>query len=54
MFTDFKLARLFVKTLKRDEIEGFTKTLAYVVMPDHIHWLVRLEKGENAKRCKAH
>jgi len=52
VFTDFKLARLFVKTLKRDEIEGFTKTLAYVVMPDHIHWLVRLEKGEMPNAVK--
>ncbi len=56
VFADFRQARLLVKILKQDEFEGFTKTLAYVVMPDHVHWLVRLEKGEipNAvKRIKS-
>ncbi len=41
-----------MKILKQDEIAGFTKTLAYVVMPDHIHWLVQLEKGELCKAVK--
>ncbi len=41
-----------MKILKRDEADGFTKTLAYVVMPDHIHWLVKLEKGELSKTAK--
>jgi len=56
VFTDFKQARNLVKILKRDEEGGFTKTLAYVVMPDHIHWLVKLEKGEipnTVKRIKS-
>ncbi len=52
MFADFKHARMLVKILRRDETEGFTKTLAYVVMPYHIHWLVTLEKGEIAHAVK--
>jgi len=45
-----------VKTLQQDEIKGFTKTLAYVVMPDHVHWLMTLEKGGlsgSVKRIKS-
>jgi REP element-mobilizing transposase RayT len=28
--------------LKREDDAGHTKTLAFVVMPDHLHWLVQL------------
>jgi putative transposase len=34
-----------VKQLARSERYGWAKTLAYVVMPDHLHWLFELEKG---------
>jgi len=52
VFDDFKQARMLVRILKHDEEGGFTKTLAYVVMPDHVHWLVTLEKGEIANAVK--
>ena len=41
-----------VKILERDESQGFTKTLAFMVMPDHVHWLVTLESGEIANAVK--
>ena len=46
VFQDFDQARCFIRILKADEDLNFTKTLAFVVMPDHVHWLVKLEKGD--------
>jgi putative transposase len=37
-FEDFQLARSLIKEFHRQDIE----TLAFVVMPDHFHWLVQL------------
>jgi REP element-mobilizing transposase RayT len=28
--------------MKREDDAGYTKTLAFVVMPDHLHWLFQL------------
>ena len=39
IFNEMLLARMVVRHLK--ELE-FVSTLAYVIMPDHIHWLLRL------------
>ena len=38
-FTDFQSARLIIESLKNSK---HTKTLAFVVMPDHVHWLLQL------------
>ncbi len=51
-FSDFNLSRRLVLTLKLDEAIGYTQTLAYVVMPDHVHWLFQLQEGELAKTVK--
>ena len=40
IFTEFDHARLMVNVLKRES--GYTKTLCFVVMPDHVHWLLQL------------
>ena len=43
--------------LHADSVCRQAETLAYVVMPDHVHWLVRLQPqgslGEAARRYKA-
>ncbi len=41
LFTDIYLGRIVVNTLKNES--NRVKTLAYVVMPDHLHWLAQLE-----------
>ena len=41
-FLDLALGRTVVRSLKREDEAGHTKTLAFVVMPDHLHWLVQL------------
>ena len=39
------VAALVVREVQRLDQEGFTRSIAYVVMPDHIHWLVELRAG---------
>jgi len=41
-FLDLTLGRTIVRSLKREDDAGHTKTLAFVIMPDHLHWLVQL------------
>ena len=42
VFADFTNARLLVKALMFEQQRDSAKTLAYVVMPDHLHWLMTL------------
>lgn len=39
-------ARCLTLILKLDQDRNFTKTLSFVVMPDHIHWLFKLNIGD--------
>jgi len=41
-FTDWVSGRLVVAALRRSQELGGVESLAYVVMPDHVHWLVGL------------
>ena len=41
-FDDPTAAQTVMAVLHRMDTEGLTQSLAYVVMPDHIHWLVEL------------
>jgi REP element-mobilizing transposase RayT len=43
VFADFALGRLVVHQFRRAHDLGLAKSLAWVVMPDHFHWLVELE-----------
>ncbi|MBD8575986.1 transposase [Pseudomonas syringae] len=45
LFADFWLGRLVVMQLRQAEQAGFARSLAWVVMPDHFHWLVELKAG---------
>lgn len=52
----FKKARAVIKHLSASDSSGFTETLSFCVMPDHVHWLFKLHKGElsnNIQRVKA-
>ncbi|MGE6334152.1 REP-associated tyrosine transposase [Stenotrophomonas sp. NPDC077659] len=56
MFACDAAAVLAIREFQRLDQEGFTRSIAYVVMPDHIHWLVELRAGtlENVmKRFKS-
>ncbi|MEG2797920.1 MAG: transposase, partial [Pseudomonas sp.] len=48
IFSDFRLGRLVVQQFRIAQYKGLATSLAWVVMPDHFHWLVSLEKGSLA------
>lgn len=60
-FSDWRLGRRVVAEFKRAHEAGLCESLAFVVMPDHFHWLaslkgqtslaqlVRLVKGRSAR-----
>lgn len=45
IFSKFVNARLLINTMQKADALNYTKTLAYVVMPDHVHWLLQLTEG---------
>jgi len=45
LFTNFAIGRLVVAELKAAQQEGLAESLAWVLMPDHLHWLVALQQG---------
>jgi len=44
-FCDLLAARTLIRELLACDETGLTKTWAFVVMPDHLHWLVELGTG---------
>jgi len=42
IFTDHAVGRLLIHQLQAQDAADCTKTLAFVVMPDHVHWLFQL------------
>ena len=45
VFHNFTAARLCIQSLRLQHEEGTVNSLAFVVMPDHFHWLIELRKG---------
>lgn len=43
IFKDFYLGRLVVEQFRQAHDEGIVTSKAWVVMPDHFHWLVELK-----------
>ncbi|WJD64049.1 REP-associated tyrosine transposase [Pseudomonas kurunegalensis] len=41
---NFALARLVITHLRQADQENSCVTLAYVVMPDHVHWMIELKQ----------
>ncbi len=52
VFADFHLGRLVVNELRRAEQQGKAISLAWVIMPDHFHWLFELKSGSLAELVK--
>jgi REP element-mobilizing transposase RayT len=48
IFKDFTLGRAVVYQFRCAQNQGTAKSLAWVVMPDHFHWLVELQQGSLA------
>jgi REP element-mobilizing transposase RayT len=45
VFKDFTLGRLVVEQFRNAQSLGLAHSLAWVVMPDHFHWLIELQEG---------
>jgi REP element-mobilizing transposase RayT len=45
VFADLHPARVLIQALKASDNQGRTETLAFVVMPHHLHWLFFLKAG---------
>ena len=43
LFEDWRLARLLVMHMRRLHDGGSLSSLAWVIMPDHFHWLIQLQ-----------
>ncbi|MBK5417187.1 REP-associated tyrosine transposase [Pseudomonas sp. TH31] len=43
VFSSFKTGRMVVDAFQKAQQEQFAKSLAWVVMPDHFHWLIELQ-----------
>lgn len=52
-FLDFAAARSVIRALQHADNTGRTATLAFVLMPDHLHWLVTLRVGALAEVMKS-
>lgn len=57
IFADLFVARQVVRIMHGPSVVFAAETLAFVVMPDHVHWLVQLQDGvklgEAVRRLKA-
>ncbi|MGE8101815.1 REP-associated tyrosine transposase [Pseudomonas fluorescens] len=45
VFNDFVLGRLVVAQFRAAQDQSCANSLAWVVMPDHFHWLIELQQG---------
>lgn len=43
LFLDFQHARTVIRHLRQADQENSCQSLAWVVMPDHVHWLIALK-----------
>src|SRR5690606_25701340 len=50
LFRDFALGRIVVAAFRFQEQVGRARTMAFVVMPDHFHWLLQLEAATPLER----
>ena len=44
LFLNFQYARIVIRNLRMAEQENSCHSLAWVVMPDHVHWLIELKE----------
>ncbi len=49
-FLDFRLARSVIQVLAQTQERERAQTLAYVLMPDHLHWLLSLGPRDDLSR----
>ncbi len=50
VFADFAAARTLIGVLREQKEYGHAKTLCFVVMPDHLHWLMQVTGNKDLGR----
>lgn len=45
LFSDFVLARIVIHSMREVHQQRLADTLAFVIMPDHMHWMMQLGEG---------
>ena len=50
IFSDFGHARIAIRVLMQEDKLGSVSTLAFVLMPDHLHWLVQLGDRDDIRK----
>jgi len=51
LFQDFQCGRALVNCLRHEHELGHVESLAFVVMPDHFHWLFSLSGSRSLSDC---
>ena len=51
LFTDLRCGREVVRSLQKLQAERIATSLAFVVMPDHVHWLMQLQNRMTLPVC---
>jgi REP element-mobilizing transposase RayT len=49
VFADFRAARCCIEAMRFQQQIGRVASLAFVIMPDHVHWLIALQRDNLAK-----
>ena len=52
VFADWRIGRLLVHEFRRAQEQGLARSMAWVVMPDHFHWLLELQQDSLAALVK--
>lgn len=51
LLSNLTCGRLVVESLRREATAGNCETLCFVVMPDHLHWLMQLSSAISLSAC---
>ncbi|PXX42572.1 REP-associated tyrosine transposase [Undibacterium pigrum] len=54
LFADWRIGRQLVKILRASDQAGMSTTLAFVIMPDHLHWLFTLGEASDLSAVMKH
>ncbi|WP_429391298.1 REP-associated tyrosine transposase [Pseudomonas laurylsulfatiphila] len=53
IFANWRVGRLLVEELRRAHDQKWVNSMAWVIMPDHFHWLIQLEQQTLAQLMQA-
>ena len=54
VFADFYLGRIVVQAMRHQHQQGKVHSLAFVLMPDHLHWLFTLQNDNTLAEVMKH